>query len=528
MDTFLSLYLDNEMPRSVPSQLFLQALGECISYLSADHIEVVNQLRKINQIGTCKAVCHCFLAKTVECWAHSGLFKATDLVESVSNGTSKKIFSIKLAEDLKKVEPSDEMCTAILDLFRDDVVLDVPEVSAVTFYGGVRYSVTTMDMILCRLLANICRKLNGHDFSMPIKADEKTALCDAYAMKLRIRHFPDNVEQPPVEEKTAGRDVKEKLLYRKQLHNFLFQQSYGMKYFNLEMKAVRKILRYTNYSLAERMTVKDDNPCRFMEEHRLSYAIGKFKTYTKNLQGFVARRNKAKHKRRLAISIQKRIENGHPLGLAIVGGTADYVNEWKQKYQLETKQEMTMTKPGLEWDVPLCQCYVEVSDALAFNMILSKMSEEDLEWIANDYVLQDPLQATDAIDLMSQTSLGLIETVYRKAKKGFGEAFHEGDWLAILLELEEFLAPFVKYIDPTSAKGGIQVLENDPFPLQVMMLNCVIELNKIRKGKHNLLSKLLNNVSEQGNPFNDDLFEKIERLTGWFGFELPAGAEFEF
>ena len=518
-------------------ETLMDALERAAPYLTLDQVETVQKLREISESKACQAVCRYFLAKAVKlcrCWR---LMKLANFGEN-------------LVSQLKSLKPEDEETQRILGIFRPDVVTELPRVSSVAYYGGVGFTVSEIDVAFIQHFMNCKRKLSGHA-GLPLKVNLERVSEDAFTIRKRFAQYPSETPTKPTPTETQSGITKKRLLDRKAMHDFLFQNSGEIPDFMRASNALKWILRLATGYLAQVMG-SIDSPCEFLFDHYTGYALRLFVSLTpaylhtyigKEVQGPA----EVAHEQELRKALGFRMVTDPDPAHAELASVTDYMDQWKRKYCDSMSQpQATPTDLVKSGEDVFCEHYIELLHNLGTELILNCLPQNketpfgilqglDVEKRADALraMVKDNLDkdVDDGIDEHSvefpigeefrHEVVGLMNAMNDKAKAEFegGVEHCVSDWILSFLTLEELLEPIVEedlvYVT-LPMKGAILLglFSQEPMFFLGMLLDSMIEVRQLLSGMHGAVPGL----ATISNPFKVDFQQKFAKLAMWFGF----------
>jgi hypothetical protein len=525
-------------------QRFLDSFRFCVPYFAKSHLQAVSALRRESEPKAFSGVFDHFLIPTIKVWYFSPLFRCTELItQRAKSGTCEYVFLEKLREK------APGFSAQLLDAFQVPAAMPVPRIGSILFYGGVKFSLSVVDGFLLQHLGSLVTGARS-----ATRGSVETAIEDAFRLRTRYSHFPETDVSVPTPTDGGKEMTLQRLEDHKRLHDFLFTHAGGLQQFHVAIESMRKVIGLQYRSYARRLfEIEGCQPTEFASGQRRLYCLRVFSSYVRNpLRDYMTSRMQGDfeefHGRALQSRLEEAILGKRPIADSVLQGTADYVNEWKQRFSKDFPQSNHgLSNPNKDTDYSQCQYFLEAVDAVTFSLLLEKLSSLRLPVIPkkalsdrgdffNDFVvrnsdcpelltvpvqsieedpeIQDVLQTgSDIRFLLLVTENILIGRFERGDEFGTGELllmFLEIEsWLRFRLESEMFkrdeigkrniLAAFYHPDRPTYTRGYL---------IHLLLIMQMLGEDQMRE---------IPNLRLIGNPIGDGIIAAFENMRRWYG-----------
>jgi hypothetical protein len=519
--------------------LFGKALGGAVSYLSQFHVEAVQRLKEVSEEQAIEAVLKYCLIPIVELWSFSPRFQLTGIVQVRLTPRPSRYLAMKyercLVAELTKAQKDLALGRTFLGYFESGkAVTEYPKATRLAFYGGIVFPLSLVDIRLIQQLAELLKRIKPTVVRpRPVTTQPSTAAEDAFAVFISVRHvMKAGVEEPERRDPSPHLTLL-KLQEHRELHNFLFGISGGMKRLDLIVSSQQRNNALLCRAFANRL-FRDSRgvlqPSDFLHHQRRIYA-GELFNHFMNPPFVEFIHSMGEPVDVTMTTLGGRIDNllaeRVPPALAVIRATIDHVNHWKRMYNAVSRcpQQLCLE---LDDDVSGCQFFIDEIEAIGLELVFQRLSacphaigRTPVSPLADgrcDSVTSSLMQLTGPI-------ASLIIRADAAAREARTSGLGLGDWAAFFLELEALLrgflaagvAEFLIASDPQWSARFIRALSGgqDPKALREWLRQV---LGAILESGHPSLAGL----SETDTPISPDIRERFSRVGQWFGFAPDA------
>jgi hypothetical protein len=537
---------------------FLRAFAQSISYFSDSHIQAVKHLRAVSDALAVEAVFTYFLVPVVKQWSFSPMLQLTNAIQVRRRRAllyKSMTYHQRLLSEIERLKSDSAGSLSILSLFDGEVGTDYPAITKIVIYGGLIFPRSIVDICLIQQLGELVKRLTQSRLRpRRVEVNVATAIQDAFALHTTIRHvLPATVEEPTRTE-TSPHLTRRKLEEHRELHNFLFSLSGGLRRFDIILSAQRNVNRLCHRAFAHRLFLGENGtvqPAQFARFQRSSYAIAYFDQFMNPaLQDFI-RSNSERPGVTTGIldgRIVVNITEGKSPAVAIVNAALDHATFWKGEFNKRSREGQPMCLVPEE-DYIYCEFFTNEVDAIAFELVMQQLSAwpyaisparsgtpAELR-AALVQVLGPPLLTHSFEEAMAHELVKFIVGVHAPLKflvasaEAAGDAalekgewrFALGDWAVLFLEVERIMWPilasetiaFEMSIDTTWLKRFLSALFEGKEPIHFRgWLRQVLMAIAYLDGTNPVITEL----DTIGNPINAEVLQRFDRLREWFGF----------
>jgi hypothetical protein len=550
--------------------IFIEAFSFAMPYFSEMQITAVQRLREVGEDKAIEAVVTHFLVEAVKVWRFHPLFTTTGLIQKRRPGGSAQSFAhvtydFVLLDQVKRLGQDRVLRREILDLFVDDVGMEMPAISSIIFYGGIKFPLSVVDLVLLQHLNELHKGLTGSMAKVrEIRGNVETAHIDAFRLRARSVHYLPPTVNEPIPTEVSVHLTREKLLEHKAVHDFLFDLAGGLKHFHTVIAAQNHINRLHYYSLAHRLFFAEHSqiqPAAYAMFQRRKYGLQVFDQFVKGvLLEYVRAHTEGSflevHEREIGRRIADGIARGDTVVNSILQGTVDYVNGWKQRFNAEsTTSQQGMCSASKDHDYPLCQFFADAVDQLVFALTMNRLStcpfpivserirsEEQREVVSKllqsmsqpsvfvEFAREQFQDDADIAILMENSTEAkfLLMKAEQAAMASFARGeikWGSGDHILLFLEIESLLRPImtseilVEMLrhDPNWGRRLMSALFNaeNPLFLRAFLSTCLMIVRLLREQRN----PLVENLAEIGNPITQEIIRAFGNLREWFDFK---------
>jgi hypothetical protein len=568
MLSFFQLIVRNEGTEMSIVEVFVEAVRSSIRYLTEFHLEAIRILRGENQARAIEAVFTYFLIPTIEIWAFSPLYRTTNLIQKKGGPATNYqtiVYDFVLREEVVKLRDDEARASQFLDLFVDDLFMEMPKISAIVVYGGVKFPMTVVDITIIQHLSDLHRSLSG---SVPRTRDPQgnveTALADAMIIRTNFSHYLPSSINEPVATETSPHLTRKRLQEHKAMHDFLFRIAGGLKQFHTNIAAVKNVSNLYYRVLAHRLFLADGcstQPAQYASFQRMKYAAHIFNQFASPaFREYVKTQRRGEsgelHERDLLRRINQGIKNGQSVAQSIVSGTVDCINEWKARYNAAHPSSPQGLCQEMKEDLPHCQFFVDAADRVTFSLVMNQLSNcpypilgrsrespkanrEALtanlahasetspfitctkDQVARDSAVKASLDTDVDVSFLLMKAEDAAEAAFDAEDHRFGI----GDWAVFFLEVELLLRSIFK------SDRAIQAIRQNPGWERLLMCalfdgkepiflrGWLFQILMLVKLLREMKSPFLDDLEEIGNPINDAVVAAFANLRQWFGFK---------
>jgi hypothetical protein len=551
-------------------ELFLKAFAFCISYFSEFHVGAVKTLRRVSESAAVEAVINHFLIPTVRLWSFHPLFATTNLIQK-RQGRATNYRSIEystfLLDALLQVRNDPARTATLLDLFVDDISIETPKISAVILYGGVKFPLTVVDVTIIQQLYELLKSITPNPpRPREVHGNVETAHTDAFKFRANFCHYLPATVSEPAPTETSPHLTRRKLQEHKAMHDFLYGIAGGLNHFDSIAVAERAINALSYRALARSIFLADGcttQPAQFASFQRARYSMQLFSQFAVGVfRDYVQRQTPGDfndfHQRRLITRINAAIVGGTAPATAIVCGTLDYVNEWKERYNADNPTAQQGTCQMMKDDLPFCSYFADAVDQLTLAFVMNRLSDcpnpivakspkaraTPVEMLRSNLAatslptpfsrydvasLEDDLEITTVLELREEVKF-LLPRAEESARMTFEAGDHAygiGDWITFFIELEALMRPLMLSEIAVAAS-----FDNPDWPLKLMtaifrgkdpihLRGWLFQARMVVTCLKAVKSSMLDDLDTIRHPITDEIIEAFGNLWKWFGFKAP-------
>jgi hypothetical protein len=508
--------------------------------------------------GALEAFFQNFLCKTVKLWVFSPLLRSTDTIrhcppDAKFQSYESMKYKFLLLQELQTLDQAQRV--KYLDCLDDTCTTAMPKVNEITFRNGVRLPFSTVDLVLVLQLNQLLRSLNGGATrSKQVSGSMATAAADAFCLHDNIVHYlPLSVSEPVVSE-TSPFMTQKRLEEHKALRDFLFGVAGGIRLFHIITIAQRNILTLLYRSMGSRLFMSKTftQAAEFANFQRRRYAMHIFNQWVRgSFHDYVEAATKGDfvevHERALQIGINKHIAQKVEITQAIIKGTVEYVNDWKNRFNKD--------HPGgppcqaSQENIDQCQYFVDATGEMLLAITMNQLSsipfpividrvkgvdarfeqmKRNLESVSSGPLFAgiDVQNARDTLDEVLIIAGNHLMFLLRRASVAFRAAFENnnikfgsGDQFMLFLEIESFLQPVIASKrpatgDPTWTRRFLCAVFDgeEPFYFRACLAKALQSLMLLT----NVRNTLFVDIAEVGNPIDRKIADRFRNLCLWF------------
>jgi hypothetical protein len=532
----------------------MESLDRSIPYFSKSHLTAVTLLREVSEKSAFDAVFSYFLLKTVSLWQFSGPFRCNDQLlrqrpfARPPQNYDEISFDFLLTDSLQSKPSDPTFVTTLLDLFSQDVGMEMPEVGLILFYGGVRFVLSTVDSFLLMQLLNLVRGLRSNSGApRPVSPEIGLALPHAFTLRLKFVHYPPVKHSEPVPKSTSSDLTSEKLEDHKRLHEFLFNSAAGLKQFQALVASKRRLLRLAYSALSDKMLkcrVTFSQPAVFWLYQRTRYGQQLFHGFAlRALVGYIRQHSADEFEAEINERIERRMRQ-YGVAEAVLLGVTDYVNEWKRRFNQEHPDHPhVLCAPSKDVEYPLCHHFFSAVEAMTAGFVLGRMSmipfplgsppdNDRLLTMINADCLEKSVWKCpnlEADDFDERIVIGgdlrfLIaradETLGVIFGRNFEEPFGHGFMVPVFLEIERMIRASLHNVNPESKLDlhrelmGRLFAGRDPVFLRTMLFKLMVLIKQLI----DVPQPSMPDLARLGDPIGSEIRTAFVHLRDWFGY----------
>lgn len=260
-DRFLSTFIDNllynldqikqndvtpENIKQVTStenllETIYNSFGECISYFTEYHFQIVQLLRDNDEDSALLAVGDYFLREVLSLFKYSPLISELGILSKFRSPKNAESYTHILRADIldsiiDNMLIDQSFSLKILDLFRDMSYSysEMPNISTIKYQDGFSFCMSIADMKIahCIYLAEKAASLSGKGNIDQFKkiTNIKDFISEMFIIKTKFRQYINPKIDEPARTETSPEMTEKKLKEQKMFHNFLFERSDGMNF----------------------------------------------------------------------------------------------------------------------------------------------------------------------------------------------------------------------------------------------------------------------------------------------------------
>jgi hypothetical protein len=137
-----------------------------------------------------------------------------------------------LVLEIQKMAQDPARAAQVLDLFVLDAGMEMPKLSSIILYGGIKFPLSIIDFMLLQQLYELLKVLTGSPLRpREIKGSVETVVVDAFRLRTRCVHYIPSTVTEPVPTENSPHLTRKKLQEHKAVHDFLFGLAGGLKQF---------------------------------------------------------------------------------------------------------------------------------------------------------------------------------------------------------------------------------------------------------------------------------------------------------
>jgi hypothetical protein len=549
---------------------FTRAFFFCMPYLSEAHVRAVRRLRAQNPQGAVEAVFTCFLLETIKLWPFCPLFTTTEIILRRKPGTAphrdwKERFETVLVSVVERLSRDPQEAKRFLDLFSDEIGMEMPRISTIIFYGGVKFPLTVVDIgILCQL-HELLKTLTGTR-ARPVapRVCVETAAVDAFRIRCQFAHFLQPSVHEPQATEASPFPTRQKLLEHRAMHEFLFGIAGGLKQFHTIIAAQKSINVLQYKALADHLyrTGAESQAANFANFQRRQYALHIFDNWVLGIflewMKVQPAGSRDAHERELESRINRFIaEKKRPATEALHEATAEYVNEWKRRFNAQSPSlTQAMVDAGTDQACSFCPFFTEAVDIVVFALVASQVTgcqlsivdrtvnqlkSDRLEklkrnlqdvsicWPYYNFDIQEAIQSTRDLFVDGAED---VKFLLARADESIKIAFENGDdrfqtgtHFLLYLEIEaqgkllflSDIAEDAKAGDPDwDRKLMCALLDGrDPIYLRAALPRVVACVNQL----YSMELPSIQNLLRIGNPIDESIVDAFRHVRDWLGMD---------
>jgi hypothetical protein len=505
------------------------------------------------------------LIPTVELWAFGPFFRTTNLIQRKS-GRATSYQSIRyqfvLLDELIRLRDDAIRARGVLDLFVDEIGMEMPMLSAMILYGGVRFPVTVVDLVIIEHMYELLRVMNGSATKVrEVCSCYETAHLDAFRIRTNFSHYLHTTVTEPVACETSPHLTQKRLEEHKAMHDFLFGIAGTLKQFDALLIAQKHINQLSYRSLAHHIFIAGGcvtQPAKFASFQHLVFAVQLFNQFPATpFREYIGSHTPGDffdfHGRELLKRVQAAIAAGETVTAALLGASLTYVNEWKVRFNADNPTAPQNLCQAMKEDAAFCQYFVDAIDQLTFSFVMNQLSGCPTPIIGNFpnprthpvealtanlahasaftpfivHSLEDAEGDADvAVILEGSPLIGFVlERADAAAHAAFDagdHAFGIGDWIVFFIELERLMRPVLtgqvaSHAILAEPDWGRKLLcaflkGREPIYLRGWLSQALMVVRLLRAFKVPILDRI-------GHPINEAILAAFANLAKWFGFK---------
>jgi hypothetical protein len=538
-------------------EVFVLALSFSMPYFSHAHVRAVQALRGGGDERAIEAVFTHFLIEVVRVWQYHPFFATTGLIyrRTSSRATSfqQLVFEPVLLDELRKMASDHDRAVSVLDLFVVNVGMEMPKISSIILYGGIKYPVSVVDVVLLQHLHELFKALTGSPARpREVRGRPETAAVDAFRLRTRCVHYIQASVEEPVPTENSPHLTRKKLREHKAVHDFLFGLAGRLKHFHTIIAAQRNVLRLHYDAFAHRLFVNGPvppQPAVFATVQRGGYALQVFDQFVRGVfQDYIRAHTEGVFAdvlaRELGLRITDGIANGQTIVEAILEGTVDYINDWKLRWN--TDNPLAVQGPcstDKSHDYPFCQFFADAVDQMTFALTMNHLSFcpfPILPGLLQQASQHWPFTECTKAEIDADDDIAALLPLYAeekflliRAEQAAAAAFASGEirwgsgnYIILFLQVEQLLRPLmatdlvlrISEEEPGWQRKLIAALFDgeDPTHFRTCLANCMMIVKML---KIEIRNPLLEDLTEIGNPITEEVIAAFENLRKWFDFK---------